>query len=109
VNVALVRICGVDDVPEGEVRQFELDHRPYAVVNLGDEGFRVVDAICSHAHYFLDEGDVDADFETIECPKHGSTFDLNTGRPRTLPATQSVEVFPVKVENDDVMIEVSEG
>ena len=109
MNVALVRICRVDDVPEGEVRRFELDHRPYAVVNLGEEGFRVVDAICSHAHYFLDEGDVDADFETVECPKHGSTFDLNTGRPRTLPATQPVEVFPVKVENDDVMIEVAEG
>jgi 3-phenylpropionate/trans-cinnamate dioxygenase ferredoxin subunit len=109
VNVTLVRICAVDDVPEGEVRRFELDHRPYAVVNLGDEGFRVVDAICSHAHYFLDEGDVDADFETVECPKHGSTFDLNTGRPRTLPATQPVEVFPVKVEDDDVMIEVAEG
>jgi 3-phenylpropionate/trans-cinnamate dioxygenase ferredoxin subunit len=109
VSVALVRICGVGEVPEGEVRRFELDHRPYAVVNLGEEGFRVVDAICSHAHYFLDEGDVDADFETVECPKHGSTFDLNTGRPRTLPATQPVEVFPVKVENDDVMIEVAEG
>jgi 3-phenylpropionate/trans-cinnamate dioxygenase ferredoxin subunit len=108
-DVALVRICGVDEVPEGEVRRFELDHRPYAVVNLGEEGFRVVDAICSHAHYFLDEGDVDVDFETVECPKHGSTFDLNTGRPRTLPATQPVEVFPVKVENDDVMIEVAEG
>lgn len=109
MNVSLVRICGVHDVPEGEVRRFELDHRPYAVANLGEEGFRVVDAICSHAHYFLDEGDVDVDFETVECPKHGSTFDLNTGRPRTLPATQPVEVFPVKVENDDVMIEVAEG
>jgi 3-phenylpropionate/trans-cinnamate dioxygenase ferredoxin subunit len=104
--VALVRICGVADVPEGEVRRFELDHRPFAVVNLGDEGFRVVDAICSHAHYFLDEGEVDPDLETIECPKHGSTFDLNTGKPRTLPATQPVEVFPVEVENDDVLIEV---
>jgi 3-phenylpropionate/trans-cinnamate dioxygenase ferredoxin component len=106
--VALVRICGVDDVPVGEVRRFELDHRPFAVVNLGEEGFRVVDSICSHAHYFLDEGEVDVDFETIECPKHGSTFDLDTGKPRTLPATQPVEVFPVKVENDDVMIEVNE-
>ena len=104
--MALVRICGVGDVPEGEARRFEVDHRPFAVVNLGEEGFRVVDAICSHAHYFLDEGEVDADFETVECPKHGSTFDLNTGKPRTLPATQPVEVFPVKVENDDVMIEV---
>ena len=104
--MALVRICGVADVPEGEVRRFELDHRPYAVVNLGEEGFRVVDAICSHAHYFLDEGEVDPDFESIECPKHGSTFDLNTGKPRTLPATQPVEVFAAKVEDDDVLIEV---
>jgi 3-phenylpropionate/trans-cinnamate dioxygenase ferredoxin subunit len=104
--MALVRICGVGDVPEGEVGRFEIDHRPYAVVNLGEEGFRVVDAICSHAHYFLDEGEVDVDDETIECPKHGSTFDLGSGKPRTLPATQPVEVFPVKVEDDDVMIEV---
>ncbi len=51
---------------------------------------------------------MDPDLETIECPKHGSTFDLNTGRPRTLPATQPVEVFAVKVEDDDVMIEVNQ-
>ena len=107
--MALVRICGVGDVPEGEVRRFELGHRPFAVTNLGEEGFRVVDAICSHAHYFLDEGEVDAEDETIECPKHGSTFDLNTGRPTTLPATQPVEVFVTKVENDDLMIELPEG
>jgi 3-phenylpropionate/trans-cinnamate dioxygenase ferredoxin subunit len=107
--MTLVRICGVGDVPEGEVRRFELGHRPFAVTNLGEEGFRVVDAICSHAHYFLDEGDVDTEDETIECPKHGSMFDLNTGRPRSLPATQPVEVFVTKIENDDVMIELTEG
>ena len=104
-----MRICGAAEVPPGEARRFELDHRPFAVVNLGDAGFRVLDAICSHAHYFLDEGEVDPDLETIECPKHGSTFDLNTGKPRTLPATQPVERFAVEVEDDDVMIEVPEG
>jgi len=104
--MTLVRICGVGEVPEGEVRRFELDHRPFAVANLGDEGFRVADAICSHAHYFLDEGEVDVDDQTIECPKHGSTFDLNTGRPTTLPATLPVDVFPVKTEGDDILIEV---
>jgi 3-phenylpropionate/trans-cinnamate dioxygenase ferredoxin subunit len=106
--MALVRLCTVSDVPDGEVRRFEVDHRPIAVVNLGEEGFRAVDAICSHAHYFLDEGEVDVDLETIECPKHGSTFDLNTGKPRTLPATVPVQVFPVKIENDDILIEVND-
>ena len=103
-----VRVCGTSDVPAGEARRFEVDHRPFAVVNLGEEGFRVVDSICSHAHYFLDEGEVDVDFETIECPKHGSTFDLNTGKPTTLPATQPVERFSVKVDGDDVLIEVTD-
>ena len=104
--MALVRICGVGDVPEGEVRRFELDHRPFAVVNLGEQGYRVVDAICSHQHYFLDEGEVDVEEGTIECPKHGSTFDLDTGKPHSLPAFEPVEVFPVEMSDDDVMIEV---
>ena len=106
--MALVRLCTVSDVPDGEVRRFEVDHRPIAVVNLGDEGFLAVDAICSHAHYFLDEGEVDVDLETIECPKHGSTFDHGNGKPRTLPATVPVQVFPVKIENDDILIEVND-
>ena len=47
------------------------------------------------------------DFGTIECAKHGSTFDLETGKPRTLPATMPVQVFPVKLEGDDILIEVN--
>jgi 3-phenylpropionate/trans-cinnamate dioxygenase ferredoxin component len=106
--VALLRLCAPSDVPEGESRRYAVGERLVAIVNLGDEGFRAVDAICSHAHYFLDEGEVDVDEGTIECPKHGSTFDLETGRPRSLPATVPVAAYPVKLDNDDVMIEVNE-
>jgi len=104
--VSLVRVCGTSDVPEGEARRFPVGERLVAIVNLGSDGFRAIDAICSHEHYFLDEGEVDPDMETIECPKHGSTFDLETGHPRSLPAVTSVAVFDVKVENDDILIEV---
>lgn len=104
--MALVRVCAASEVPEGEAMRVAVGDREIAVVNLGADGFRAVDAICSHAHYHLDEGDVDVEEATIECPKHGSTFDLETGRPRSLPATVPVEVFPVKVDDDDVMIEV---
>jgi 3-phenylpropionate/trans-cinnamate dioxygenase ferredoxin component len=106
--MALIKVAGTGDIPEGEARRFEVDGRLVAVANLGEEGFRAVDAICSHAHYFLDEGEVDVDFETIECPKHGSTFDLNTGKPRTLPATTPVRAYNVKIEGDDILIEVNE-
>ena len=101
-----VKVCAVDDVPPGEAKRFPVDGRLVAVTNLGDEGFRAVDAICSHAHSFLDEGEVDVDFETIECPKHGSTFDLNSGKPRSLPATEPVDTFPVVTEDHDIYIEV---
>ncbi|MGH2690939.1 MAG: non-heme iron oxygenase ferredoxin subunit [Actinomycetota bacterium] len=107
--MALVTLCRVDEVPEGEVRRFEVGGHEIALVNLGDEGFRAVGDICSHAHYFLHEGEVDADFGTIECPKHGSTFDLDTGKPRTLPATQPVPVYSVKVEDDEVKVEMADG
>ena len=106
--MALVKVCSATDVPDGEARRFVVDGRLVAVANLGDEGFRAIGAICSHAHYFLDEGEVDADLETIECPKHGSTFDLNTGKPRSLPATTPVAAYAVKIENDDILIEVTE-
>ncbi len=104
--MGLVKVCAATDVPAGEAKRVSVGERLIAVVNLGDEGFRAIDAVCSHAHYYLDEGDVDVDDATIECPKHGSTFDLESGKPRSLPATLPVQVFPVKVENDDVMIEV---
>lgn len=104
--MARVRICGVGDVPEGEARRFEHEGREIAVVNLGQTGFRAVDAVCSHAHEYLDEGEVDVEGCTIECPKHGSTFDLDSGKPRSLPAIVPVTVFPVTVDDDDVLIEV---
>jgi 3-phenylpropionate/trans-cinnamate dioxygenase ferredoxin component len=104
--MGLVTVCRIDDVPEGEVRRFEVAGHEIALVNLGEDGFRAVGDICSHAHYFLHEGEVDPDFGTIECPKHGSTFDLDTGKPRSLPATQPVPVYNVKVENDEVKVEI---
>lgn len=101
-----VRVCGESDVPAGGARRFEADGVEVCVVNLGDDGFRAVAAECSHAHAYLDEGEVDLDLATIECPLHGSTFDLQTGAPKTLPATQPVATYPVTVAGGDVLIEV---
>ncbi len=105
--MAWVRVCAATEVPEGEARRFEVDGRTVAVANLGAAGFRALDAVCSHQHAWLDEGEVDPEVETIECPRHGSTFDLNTGRPKSLPATTPVRAYPVTLEGDAVMIEVS--
>jgi 3-phenylpropionate/trans-cinnamate dioxygenase ferredoxin subunit len=104
----LVTVCRTDDVPEGEARRFEVDGHEIAVINLGEEGFRALGDICSHAHAHLHEGEVDADFGTIECPRHGSTFDVETGKPKSLPATSPVPAYPVKVEDDEVKVEIND-
>ena len=104
--MATVRACRAVDVPAGESRRFDVDGREVAVVNLGEDGWRAIDAICSHEHAYLDEGEVDVDLCTIECPKHGSTFDLANGNAKTLPAVRPVTVYPVTVDGHDILIEV---
>ncbi len=106
--MTLVKICAATDVPEGAIKRFQVEGHIVAVANLGEGGFRAVSAICSHAHYFLDEGEVDVADETIECPKHGSTFDLNTGKPLTLPATLPVTAYATQHEGNDILIEVAD-
>jgi 3-phenylpropionate/trans-cinnamate dioxygenase ferredoxin subunit len=106
--VGLVEVARTDDLGEGEAMKVVVEGHEVALVNLGGGEFRAVDDICSHAHYFLSEGEVDAEDRTIECPKHGSVFDLDTGVPRSLPATVPVATYRVKVEGDRVLIEVED-
>jgi 3-phenylpropionate/trans-cinnamate dioxygenase ferredoxin subunit len=103
-----VTVAKASEIPEGEARRFTVDGQAIAVANLGEGEFRALGAICSHAQAFLDEGEVDPDLETIECPRHGSTFDLETGKPKSLPATTPVPAFRVKVEDNDVKVEIDE-
>ncbi len=72
-------------------------------VRVGDSFFAIDDE-CSHEDYSLAEGEVWADECQIECPRHGSTFDLRTGEPCSLPATQPVAVYGVEVDGDTVSV-----
>ena len=103
----LHEVAKTTDIPEGEARRFVVDRIEIAVAHIGGE-FLAVDDLCSHAEASLSEGEVDMDDETIECPRHGSTFDLRSGRPTTLPATVPVATFPVKVEGDTILIELED-
>ena len=104
----LVEVGKASSIPAGEARRFTANGTDVAVANLGNGHFLGVDDICSHAESSLSEGEVDLDEETVECPRHGSVFDLRSGRPRSLPATLPVRAFPVKVEGDAILIEVED-
>jgi 3-phenylpropionate/trans-cinnamate dioxygenase ferredoxin component len=99
------RVCARDDVPAGEARRFDVEGVPVAVIRIGDDFYAIGDT-CSHEDYSLSEGEVFPDEREIECWKHGSTFSLVTGEPQTLPATQPVPVYDVRVEGDDLIVSV---
>jgi 3-phenylpropionate/trans-cinnamate dioxygenase ferredoxin component len=106
--MALIEVAKTADIPVGEARKFVADRIEIAVANLGEGRFYAVDDVCSHAEASLSEGEVDVDDETIECPRHGSVFDLTSGKPKSLPATVPVLTFPVKVEGDTILIELED-
>jgi 3-phenylpropionate/trans-cinnamate dioxygenase ferredoxin subunit len=98
------RACAVDDVEDGAAVRVVLDGVPVAVVRSSGEVYAIHD-VCSHANVALSEGEIED--QTIECWLHGSRFDLVTGRPTGLPATQPVPVYPVKIDGDDVLVSVT--
>jgi 3-phenylpropionate/trans-cinnamate dioxygenase ferredoxin subunit len=108
VSATRVRLCAVDDLEPGTARRFDVDGERVALVRIGDD-FHAIGDRCSHADYSLSEGEVWADDCLIECPKHGSMFSLRTGQPDSLPATRPVPVYPVTVEDGDVLVELAVG
>ncbi len=100
-----VRVCSTTDVKPGAAARFDVDGHRLCVVRIDDDWYVIGDR-CSHADYSLSEGDVWEDEREIECPKHGSTFSLETGEPLSLPATKPVPVYDVRADGDDVIVTI---
>jgi 3-phenylpropionate/trans-cinnamate dioxygenase ferredoxin component len=96
--------CAASDVPEDEPIAVTIGDYDVAIARHGDEFFAVQDE-CSHANIALSEGEVEDC--TVECWLHGSRFDLRTGKPTGLPATEPVATFPVEVREDGVYVDTT--
>ena len=104
-TVELIDVCPVSELPPGERRIIEWEDLEIGVFNCGGELLAIEDR-CSHDNGPLAEGEVDEAACTVECPRHGSLFDLRSGAPKTLPAYVAVDTFPVRVEDDMIKLEV---
>ena len=69
--MALERVCSISDVPDGEVRKFELGSERIALAHIGGTFFAIGDR-CTHLDVSLSEGELHAGTREVECPKHGS-------------------------------------
>jgi 3-phenylpropionate/trans-cinnamate dioxygenase ferredoxin component len=100
-----VVVCQDDDVAVKSALLVEIEDLPVAIVRDSYGELHAIGDTCSHAEISLSEGDVEDG--TIECWAHGSSFDLKTGEPLTLPAFEPVPVFALAVHGSDVYVDVT--
>lgn len=103
--VTTARLCAPGDLAPGEARRFDVAGLRVALVRIDDDFYAIGDR-CSHEDVSLAGGEVWAAECELECAKHGSTFDLRTGEPCSLPATKPVPVYELVVTDDAVSVVV---
>jgi 3-phenylpropionate/trans-cinnamate dioxygenase ferredoxin component len=101
VELEYIAVASVDELSDGERLLLDVGDLPLAVFRIAGEYFAIAD-LCSH-----DDGPV-AEGErrdlTIECPRHGATFDLRNGKALSLPAVVDIPAYPVQIENGQILV-----
>jgi 3-phenylpropionate/trans-cinnamate dioxygenase ferredoxin subunit len=100
-QVEFIPVAKVNELGNGERLIFEIDGEPIALFNIAGEYFALAD-VCSHDDGPVAEGEL-LDHE-IACPRHGARFDIKTGEALSLPAVVDIPAYPVRVEEDEILI-----
>ncbi|AOS63177.1 non-heme iron oxygenase ferredoxin subunit [Actinoalloteichus hymeniacidonis] len=104
--MTMTPVCEVDELPEGKPVRHDVDG--VSVVLVRDaHGVHALHDVCSHAEVALSEGDLvtKGGKLMLECWLHGSCFDLRTGAPTGLPATDPVAVFATEISQGWVRVD----
>lgn len=100
-----VAIAKVGDVAPSDALRCDVGDKCIALFNI--EGrFHATADICTHAHAHLSDGYIDG--ETVECPLHQGLFHIPTGRAMSPPVTENLRTYPVRVEGNQVLIELAQ-
>ena len=101
----VIDVCRLSQLQPGERRLVEWEDLEIGLFNCSGTVYAIEDR-CSHDDGSLIEGELDEQACTIECPRHGSLFDIRTGKPKTLPAYVPVDTFNVIIEDETIKLEV---
>jgi 3-phenylpropionate/trans-cinnamate dioxygenase ferredoxin subunit len=101
----VIDVCPLTELEPGQMRLVRWEDLEIGVFNCAGTVYAIEDR-CSHDDGPLIEGELDQATCTVECPRHGSRFDLATGRPLTLPAYAPVDTFPVIIDHETIKLEV---
>ncbi len=102
--MARVRVASVDELPVGALKGVVTDHAEICLAHAEDGNFYAIDDVCTHENFLLSGGEL-FDLQ-VECPQHGSRFNLQTGAVTGLPAVFPTKVYPVEVEDGEVYVDV---
>lgn len=98
-----IKVTAVQDLKPGQGKLVQAGGKEIALFNIGGQFF-AIDDTCSHAGGPLSEGFLQD--HTVTCPWHGSQFDVRTGQVLGGPARENVTAYPVKIEEEEILIEV---
>ena len=93
----------LDSIIEGKPVRLNKNGKELCIARVGNEVFAIEDN-CTHQDAALSEGEQNG--YKIECWLHSAEFDLRTGEALTPPAVQAVKTFPVKIDGNNVLVEI---
>jgi 3-phenylpropionate/trans-cinnamate dioxygenase ferredoxin subunit len=101
--IGYVSAARLDEIPDGGMKQAVVRGELIGLYRVGDRVY-AADDICTHEEAYLSEGDFDPDELEVECPLHGSRFNVETGDVRILPATRPLATYDVRIEGSEVLV-----
>ena len=98
-----IYVCNKDEIDFEDLKRFDYNNKTYCIYHIKD-GFFATDGICTHEEVHLEDGLVMGD--EIECPMHQGIFNNITGKVIQDPPCEDLKIFPVKIENNKIYIEI---
>jgi 3-phenylpropionate/trans-cinnamate dioxygenase ferredoxin subunit len=96
-------VAKIDEIPDGGMRQFVAHGEPIGLYRVGEKIYAISD-LCTHEETFLTEGEFEPEELEVECPLHGSRFNVESGEVRILPAIKPVATYDVKIKDGLVLV-----
>ena len=96
-----IKVAAHDELEEGELLAVEVDGEPICIAKVDGRVYAFTDN-CTHISGPLNEGDLEGC--VLTCPWHGAQFDVRTGKVLRGPARQNILTYPVKVEDESILI-----
>ncbi|MEY4482182.1 MAG: naphthalene 1,2-dioxygenase system ferredoxin subunit [Pseudomonadota bacterium] len=99
-----IDVSDVDDIPKGDVTAVKVDGKELALYEV-EGNIYATDNLCTHGAARMSDGFLDG--SEIECPLHQGKFDVCTGKALCAPLTENIRVYPVKIENNRIFLNVA--